>query len=219
MNGYISLLSFRYMNLCVKAEAASLLPVTVTVNGQDMNIEGLADVAVPQEDMLAVVPHESAYLLQIGKGVMLAHPEFKMDIVQPEKSKNEEDKYLTFTMPEVDDARHDLLIDGVDTLHDQCIAKINLLLDVYTVKIAAKMVGEDLETIDAVKDKLTDMHDFYTDLCNKQADVKKKEIEDAYQKYLAEQEAKLQEKQEEVAAHSDEVAQRMKLDNLGEDEY
>ena len=66
---------------------------------------------------------------------------------------------------------------------------------------------------------LQEVYDFYTDLCNKQTDEKKKEIEDAYQKYLAEQEAKLQEKQEEAAAHSDEVAQRMKMDNLGEDEY
>ena len=39
MSGYIGLLSFRYMNLCVKAEIASLLPVTVFVNGQETNIE------------------------------------------------------------------------------------------------------------------------------------------------------------------------------------
>ena len=219
MNGYVALLSFRYMNLCVKAEPASLLPVTVSINGQDQNIENLADVGILQEDVLGVVPQEPAYLLQIGKGVMLAHPEFKMDIVQPENSQSDEDKYLTFTMPEVDEARHDLLMDGVDTLKTQCTAKIDLVFGLYSAKIVEQLVGADLKTIDSVKDMLQEVYDFYTDLCEKQTDVKKKEIEDAYQKYLAEQEAKLQEKQEEAAAHSDEVAQRMKMDNLGEDEY
>lgn len=219
MNGYVALLMLRYGNLCVKADAISLLSVTVQMNDQESNIEGVAEVGILQDDVLAVVPKSPAYLQHIVKGVMLAHPEFKMDIVQPEESKDEDDRYLTFTMPEVDKARHDILNEGVDALNKQCTAKIDTIFEQYTAKIAEKMIGANPEAIDKVKDMLKEVYDFYNDICKKQTDGKKKEIEDAYQKYVAEKEAKLQEKQEEAAAHSEEVAQRLKMDDLGDDEY
>ena len=63
MNGYVALLALRYSNLCVKAEAASLLSVTITLDGQNMNIEDVADVALPDQNVLAVVPKDSSNLL------------------------------------------------------------------------------------------------------------------------------------------------------------
>ena len=219
MNGYVALMMLRYGNLCVKADAISLLSVTVKMNGQENNIEDLADVGILQDDVLAVAPKSPTFIQHIGKGVMLAHPEFKMDIVKPEKCRNEEERYLTFTIPEVDKPRHDLLLEGVDALNKQCIAKLDTLFEQYTAKIVEKMAVADPQTIDSVKDMLKDVYDFYNDICKKQTDNKKKEIEDAYQKYQAEQEAKKQEKQEEAAAHSEEVAQRLKMGDLGEDEY
>ena len=41
MNGYVALMMLRYGNLCVKADAISLLSVTVKMNGQESNIEDL----------------------------------------------------------------------------------------------------------------------------------------------------------------------------------
>ena len=219
MNGYVALLMLRYGNLCVKADATSLLSVTVQVNNQECDIEKVADVGTLQDDVLVVAPKSPNFIQYIGKGVMLAHPEFKMDIVKPENSKEEDDRYLTFTMPEVDKARHDLLNEGVDTLNKQCTAKLDTIFEQYTAKIVEKMVGADPEMIDKVKDMLKEVYDFYNDICKKQTNGKKKEIEDAYQKYVAEKEAKKQEKQEDAAAHSKEVTQRMKMDDLGEDEY
>ena len=219
MNGYVALLMLRYGNLCVKADAIAMLSVSVNNNGQESDIEKVADVGTLQDDVFAVIPKEPSLIHEIGKGVMLAHPEFKMDIVKPENSKEEDDRYLTFTIPEVDKARHDLLNEGVDALNDQCVSKINAVFSQYSVKIAERMKNMDPEAINKVKDILKEVFDFYNDTCKKQTDGTKTEIEDAYQKYVAEKEAKKQEKQEEAAAHSEEVAQRMKMDDLGEDEY
>lgn len=219
MNGYVSLLMLRYGNLCVKADAMSLLSASIKINGQENNIEDVAQVGILKDDVLAVMPKQHKFIQEIGKGVMLAHPEFKMDIVQPEGSDDEEDRYLTFTMPEVDKARYDLLNEGVDTLNSQCVTKLNAVFDVYSAKIALKMVKQGPDEIKQVTDMLQEVHDFYSDACQTQTDNKKKEIEDAYQEYVAKQEAKMQEMQEEAAAHSEEVSQRMKMDTMGEDEY
>ena len=42
---YQYLLTFRYANLCIKADAMSLMPVTVAVGATGMNIEEVAEVA------------------------------------------------------------------------------------------------------------------------------------------------------------------------------
>ena len=171
MNGYVALLAFRYSNLCVKADAMSLLPVTVKVDGEELNIESVADVGSPKEDVLAVVPKDPVYLYEIGKGVMEAHPEFKMDILQNEKSDDEEDKSLTFTMPEVDKNRRDILNNGVEGLFNQCKAKVDTILEQYTAKIGTELMGADLSVIDSVKDKLKDFYGFYDDLMKKLTDT------------------------------------------------
>ena len=80
MDGYIVLLSFRYMNLCVKAEVASLLPVNITDEGTSYDIEEMADVAVANDYQMVVYPKYSEVLPQIIEGIAEAHPEFKMSI-------------------------------------------------------------------------------------------------------------------------------------------
>ena len=214
MNGYVALLSFRYSNLCVKADPVALLPVLVIIDGEEKNIEEVAEVSIPKDDVLAVVPKDSELLFDIGKGVKKAHPEFKMDLVQKEGSDDEDDKYLTFTMPKVDKDRHDLLEEGVDGLHDQCKARVDLVLEQYGVKIAKAMEGADIESIDYIKNQLQELHKFFDDLMEKLTEGKKQEIEDAYQLYLAEQQQKEQEAQEQDAAHGSGMGMSMKIDDL-----
>jgi ribosome recycling factor len=214
MNGYVALLSFRYSNLCVKADPVALLPVLVIIDGEEKNIEEVAEVSIPKDDVLAVVPKDSELLFDIGKGVKKAHPEFKMDLVQKEGSDDEDDKYLTFTMPKVDKDRHDLLEEGVDGLHDQCKARVDLVLEQYGVKIAKAMEGADIESIDYIKNQLQELHKFFDDLMEKLTKGKKQEIEDAYQLYLAEQQQKEQEAQEQDAAHGSGMGMSMKIDDL-----
>ena len=80
MDGYIVLLSFRYMNLCVKAEVASLMPVNVIDDGTEFDIEEVADVAVANDYQMVVYPKYPELLNPIIEGIAEAHPEFKLSI-------------------------------------------------------------------------------------------------------------------------------------------
>lgn len=213
MNGYVMLLTLRYANLCVKADAMALLPVTVVVDGEEMNIEAVADVAMLNDYVIAVSPKDPQALFDIGKGVMLAHPEFKMDVVQNEDGDKEEDKYLTFTMPEVDKDRHDALNDGVDTLYNQCKAKIDGVLAKSGELIIKAMEGFDPQTVDTIKDELQNLHDFFDNTLKQMTDAKKQEIAEAYQQYQDKQNQEAQQQQEQDQAHGEGIGMSMKFED------
>lgn len=84
MNGYTVLLNFKYINLCVKADAMSLLPVTVADEGREYEIEEVADVSVANDSQILVYPKYSEMLPKIMVGITAAHPEFKMSIKKGE---------------------------------------------------------------------------------------------------------------------------------------
>ena len=183
MNGYVALLTFRYSNLCVKADAISLLPVNVTIDGEDTNIENVADVAIPKNTVLAVIPKDTAHLNAIGNGILNAHPEFVMEVVQNKKSNDEEDKYLTFTMPEVDEVRHAELSDGVESLYKQCKTRLDNVYHHYGEMIDENMEESSAKEKEEVSNQLKDLYDYYNRLCEQMTETKKKEIESAYQAY------------------------------------
>lgn len=211
MNGYVALLAFRYSNLCVKADATALLPVTVTIGGEETNLENVAEVAIPKDTMLAVVPKDPSHLYAIGQGVLEAHPEFLVDIVQNAKSKDEEDKYLTFTMPDVDEDRHATLSDGVTSLHKQCKTKLDFVYQHYSELINKKMKDADSETKEVVKNQLKELYDYYHQMSEHMTETKKNEIESAYQRYQKEHKNKSKSQQNEKAAHNLEAGLRMAL--------
>ena len=45
LTGYVAMLNFRFMNLCIKAEEASLLPVSVIIGGTSKKLEEVAVIA------------------------------------------------------------------------------------------------------------------------------------------------------------------------------
>ena len=55
LNAYLSLLSYRYSNLCVKAELGALMPVTVEAE-RSYNLEDVAKVATPDDFHFEVYP-------------------------------------------------------------------------------------------------------------------------------------------------------------------
>lgn len=217
MSGYAVLLNYRFMNLCVKAEPASLMPVTVPVNGEDMDIEEVADVAIPQENQLEVYPKDSSLLFAISKAIHEAHPEFKIE----ERSRNdesgeseggdEEDKSILCTMPVVDKDRYDLYMNGVSTLSDEVKVKLDSNHVLYGNKIAAKLMGASVEEIDEAKKMLEEIYNGHVDLCKEYRENKEKEIEDAYQLYLSEQSQKEAAAQEEEAARGETAGSAMKM--------
>lgn len=230
MNGYTALLNFRYMNLCVKSDVASLLPVTVDYGDGHFDIEKVADVARPNETQLQVFPKSPDLLFAIGKAIAKTHPEFKQEVVDFELSEEEqmppmedadeeesyEDKMIVLTMPVVDKDRHDLLITAIDGLHEETKMKIDAYFGVYTQKIAAKLSLGNPEELDEAKKALEGIRDQYKDLAQQYYDNKKQEIEEAYQLYTEQHEAEEQSRKEEEAATNKEAGQGFKLDDLVE---
>ncbi len=222
--GYTALLDFRYSNLCVEADARALLPVTVTIDGTESNIEKVAWINNPEKDQFAVYPMDQYDLLEIGAGIQLSHPEFKMEVKDwenfPEEMKTEGDvdeyKYLLFTMPEVNKDRRDFLLDGVKVLHEQWNMKMELVKTSSAAKLMEYMAGQHKEVIDKTKKQFEDYYKTCYDRGESITEAKKKEIEDGYQRYLE------REKEKQVAekAKGDNVASSMRMgQEPGDDEY
>ncbi len=188
MSGYIGLLNFRYMNLCVKAEVASLLPVIVFIDGQETNIEDVANVNMPNEFQLGVFPKEPSQLPDIIAAIYEAHPEFKMEKKSTGDTEDESSQFVLYTMPEVDKDRHDLLMDAVKSLYDECRARLKAIYSEYQarfVELLVKVSPQEAEEAKKALDDLNDKcHDMVIDLLNKKQD----EIEEAYLRYLEKKE-------------------------------
>ena len=54
LNGYVVLMSYHFMNLCVKSEPASLLPIMVDLNDRAYSLDKVCDVTQPNEYQLTL---------------------------------------------------------------------------------------------------------------------------------------------------------------------
>ena len=185
MGSYMTLLHFRYQNLCVKAEPAALIPVDVHVFDETMNIEEVAEVAVTDDYHLAIIPNTNDYLQPILQAVTFAHPEFKLSMKKTEVA-DEDREYLEYEMPEVDKNRRDFLNEAVKSLHDEAQMKID---QVYTEEKAscAQLLSKNPQDLDEVNLELERMHDDTLSTIHGLRDDKLEEIEDGYERYLSEQ--------------------------------
>ena len=183
MASYMTLLNFRYINLCVKAEAASLIPVNVNIFGEDKDIEEVAEVAIMDDYHLAVIPKNDEYLKPTMEGVFNVHPEFKLSM-KTMKVGAEERQYLEYEMPEVDKNRYDFLNEAVKSLYDEAKLKIDQL---YTEEQAGyvQVLSQKPEELDEVNKELDRMHDETLRNILGSRDDKLQEIEDAYLRYLS----------------------------------
>ena len=197
-SAYYGLLDYRYKNLCAKADGASLMPVTVIADGYESNIEDVAIVAKPNDYQLVAIPSEERYLRDLVEGIFEAHPEFKMKMMVKDKdgvrelnesesgseSTEKEERFLLYTMPDVDKDRRDLLRQGVNSLYEECIAKIKL------VNADAKRRMEEGGFISTQKDMdegfgaLQQGYNLIKGKIDKLQQMKLEEIEEAYYHYL-----------------------------------
>ena len=82
LNGYAVLLNYRFMNLCVKAEPAALLPINVmNEEGELVNFEDVANAMFVDQYTFEIVPNSQDLLFQICKSQKMAHPEYKQEII------------------------------------------------------------------------------------------------------------------------------------------
>lgn len=213
LNGCILQLNYEYMNLCIKAEPVSLLPVGINLMGNEYKIEDLAFVSQLNEKQMLVIPKIPKILIAIEKGIAKIHPEFKQEPVDAEyglddnsKGKKENaEKNLLLTMPTVDEDRKDLLLDTVKLLYDKTKVRIDGYNAQYGQRIAVQLSNASPEEIDEAKKGLKGCIDTFSQYADKYRENKVEEIEDAYKLYLEEQAAKEQ-KEREAKAETNEEA-------------
>ena len=195
LTGYVAMLNFRFMNLCIKAEEASLLPINVTVEGMSNKLEQVALIAKKDEYSFMVVPNIDGDLKDVAQGIAMSHPEFKQDVeslrieaLDAEGNPTEHDvPYILLTMPEVNDDRYDFLKQAVDTFYQEC----KVLMDKATMQargqIAMNIIGEPEEDVDGMNKAIDKLKEDKEKQRDELRDKKLHEIEEAHNKWLAEQ--------------------------------
>ena len=213
LNGYAVLLNYHYMNLCVKAEPASFLPIIVKNEyGEDVNFEEVANAMFIDKFTFEIVPNNQKLLYNICKSLKMAHPEFKQEIIKADEENmisddpNEEEMHIICRMPEVNDDRRDVLMDGVKVLYDQCKAEVDKIKASYTAQIAEKCIGLPAEEAEEAKNALEDRFNQYMQYINDYRTNKEKEIEEAYQRWLNERSEQSRQRQEDDATHGNDKA-------------
>jgi ribosome recycling factor len=215
LGGYVTLLVYRYANLCIKAQPMALLSAQIIDEEMgEMKIEEVAGVVILDEFHLELIPYDPRFNFPLCKAIKKEHPEFKQELVKPNNAGNEDERYLILTMPEVNKDRHDALIDSVNVLYDGCKAQIDKTSAAYRLKLEKKILtlSSDDERNEA-KDALEKSINNHQGIIDKVKDDKVKEIDDAYQRYLDEQTAKRSEAAEKAAARGETAGKKYKMDN------
>ena len=220
LSGHCARFSYRLMNLCVKAEEVSLLPVEVLIEGELQKIEECSKIAKKDEYSFMVVPDYEEDLQAIAQGVFLEHPEFKQEVksmtvdgVDEEgKPVSSDVSYLLLTMPKVDDDRYKVLKDSAKVLYEECKAAMEQSTASADVTITPLLVDEsedEVEKFKKMRDKLeTDWNEHRENIYQE----KLQEIEDAHNLWMADRvEETLDGIEEREAQNESQAAYTMKL--------
>lgn len=223
MNGYAVYMNYQFMHFGVKAEPAALLSVEVEVGGERMNLEDVADVAIPQDDQFALIPKEQDFLFDICKAVAQAHPDYKigqksMNGEEEDSLDGEEDRYVLCTMPEVNDDRHDVGMNYVKAIYEEMTAKIDTTHAAYGAEIIKQLASAKPEEIDEAKEELQKIYDQMKDICKSYREEKEKQIEEAYQDYLKKKAEAEQAESERQAARGEDKSSRLDLSQFVSEE-
>ena len=219
LSGHCARFSYRLMNLCVKAEEVSLLPVEVLVEGDLQKIEECAKIAKKDEYTFMVVPNFEEDLTAVAQGVFLEHPEFiqkvesmTVDGVDEEgKPVSSDMPYLLLTMPKVDNDRYKVLKDSAKALYEECKAAMELATAGADVKLPPLMVGESEEDIKRFNKMRDQLEAEWNGHREKVYQEKLQEIEDAHNLWMADNVESLLDRFEDDAAHNDNAGSSFKL--------
>ncbi len=218
-------MNYQFIHFSVKAEPAALLSASVDLSGTSLDLEEVADVAIPEENQFALIPKDSSYLFPIYKAIGMVHPEYKIEqksmkeqdtVSDTEEQDTEDDpsKYILCTMPAVDKDRRDAGMNYVKTIYDETMSKEKGIHGTYTAKITKELADAKPEEIDEAKDELQKLYDQHLDLCKSYREEKEKQIEEAYQNYLKAQSDKESAERERQAAHSTEAGRQIHMEDF-----
>lgn len=222
MSGYLGLYTYRLMNLCVKAEPASLLSIELQEGDTTIGLENLAEVGQTDDYHFVIIPKDRSILNEIIKAMVTVHPEFEYEIkkVDPNSSDDDEDAdlYLYLSMPKVNEDRRDVMNDAVEVLYTECKSKCDLVYDKYLAEIAEKLLYAPEDEKKQGKEQMEQLHDKVDDLMKAYKEKKLSEIEEGYKRYLQEREEKEKKQQSEEKAHGRTAGMSMKLYGEEDDE-
>ena len=218
---YIGIMDFRFRNLCIKSDPMALLPVKVLIEGELQNIEQCADVGKDNDYQFMVFPKYEEDLGQIAKGILEVHSEFKvegktMPIESVDENGNDQTvdvKYLLLTMPVVNDDRYKVLKDGVDAIYQDCKIQMESANNISKAKFAELAPGETKEDLDKLDKELKRLNKQWNEQRDKIHQAKLDDIEEAHNKWLAEQAEQMQQRTEQENARGEEAAHSMKMNS------
>lgn len=219
LSNYNAIFAYRLMNLCVKAEEVSLLPIEVLIEGEVQNLEKCTTIGKKDDYSFMIVPKFDEDLPSLAYSITRVHPEFKQEIQSMKVESadingatTEKDvRYILVTMPEVNDDRYDVLKDGVKVCYEECKAQMEAANVKSKAKIAEFGIGESEDDLDRIKKGIDQLNDQWNGQRDKLYQEKLQEIEDAHNKWLAEKNETVQRQQEEEAARGDEVTYSMRM--------
>jgi hypothetical protein len=187
--------AYRLMNLCVKSEPVSLLPILVNSESELQKLEECAQISKDDDYTFKVFANYSSDIPALAQGIFKTHPEFKQELFEEEVEYIDEDgeervdkvPYILLTMPEVDDERYDVLKDGVKAIYEDTKVKMENVIANADVKMAELMAGESEADIEKVKKARDKQVKTWTEQRDKVYNKKLQEIEEAHSKWLLEQ--------------------------------
>ena len=184
IRGYNMLFNYRLMNLCVKAEPASLMPVTVEVMGKEYNLEEVAQLRRPDEYHFEIRANNENNLDDIIGGILDVHPEFILEVKTEKDLDDNEHKYAFYSMPEVNKDRYDLLTKLTKGFYDECAVQIDAAYAKEQARFVDLLLHAPAADADEAKGAMKEIYDKGKEETEKIRDEKFKEIEEAYQRYL-----------------------------------
>lgn len=219
LSGHCARFSYRLMNLCVKAEEVSLLPIEVMIEGEAQKLEKCCSLAKKDDYSFMVVPNYQEDLPAVAQGVMMEHPEFKqsydtLDIDSADANGNPKKvglRYLLLTMPEVNDERYKVLKNGAEAFYNECKAAMEYSNTKADMKITPLLAGESEDDLEKLKKGRDELDKKWTEHREKIYQEKLKEIEEAHNLWMADNVEVLLDHYEDEASHNVNAGNSMRL--------
>lgn len=222
---HVSLMKFRFMNLCIKAEPVALLPIQVFIENEVKKIEECSSIGKNDDYHFMILPKYDEDMQAICQAIMRAHPEFIQEIKNMRidsldenfNHKNVDVRYLQLTMPEVNDNRYDALKEAAKLAYDDCKIQMDAANAIAKPKFAEMALLESEADQQLLQKELEKQKKQWDEQRDKLYKTKVDEIEDAHNHWLAKQNEYDKELEESENAHGEEVAHSMKMNPKDEE--